>query len=463
MLGGAGSVLDFVTKVYGPTYTRPDHLAPVADALARCAIGDTRVVLAAPPRHGKSTLVLASIVRFLMLRPQSWVFFVTHSAESAQFRGAELRRLAEAAGVVLRADTQRMGRWETAAGGGVLSSGIGGGSGTGFGCTWLVIDDIYPDRVAADSALVRETTHQQILGTWFNRVTPHGSITLCGVRWHQDDTAGRVLAEDARWENVTLPALDEEGRALWPAEWPAEVLAARRAEVGPYEWQSLFQGAPAPRGASMIKEPATYTSHEIAEFLVSAPVRFFGTIAETRPQSARIILSCDPAVGVKTKNDWSVIATLAARGYGVHAEYRLLDIFRARVEMPRLVENIHRLRQQWGASCVAVECVGGFAGLPSLIRSMDSSLRILPVTPKGDKEFRAESLAAAVAAGRFRVPEKAPWLRTFLDELLAFPSARHDDQVDAVAQGVNVFALQGPPRDRAAVARRIAAALPFGV
>ena len=32
------------------------------------------------------------------------------------------------------------------------------------------------------------------------------------------------------------------------------------------------------------------------------------------------------------------------------------------------------------------------------------------------------------------LPKEAPWLATFLEELLAFPRGRHDDQVDSVSQ-----------------------------
>ena len=39
------------------------------------------------------------------------------------------------------------------------------------------------------------------------------------------------------------------------------------------------------------------------------------------------------------------------------------------------------------------------------------------------------------AGGSVRVPKSAPWLEDFTAELLAFPG-RHDDQVDALTQGL---------------------------
>ena len=42
--------------------------------------------------------------------------------------------------------------------------------------------------------------------------------------------------------------------------------------------------------------------------------------------------------------------------------------------------------------------------------------------------------SAKIEAGQVHLPKDAPWLGEFLSELLAFPSGRHDDQVDSVSQ-----------------------------
>jgi hypothetical protein len=41
---------------------------------------------------------------------------------------------------------------------------------------------------------------------------------------------------------------------------------------------------------------------------------------------------------------------------------------------------------------------------------------------------------ARFEAGRILLPNEAPWLAEFEAELLAFPSGRYDDQVDALLQ-----------------------------
>ena len=54
--------------------------------------------------------------------------------------------------------------------------------------------------------------------------------------------------------------------------------------------------------------------------------------------------------------------------------------------------------------------------------------------PKGSKRDRASQQSSKFARGRIFVPDDAPWLKAFEDELALFPHAKHDDQVDSVVQ-----------------------------
>lgn len=42
--------------------------------------------------------------------------------------------------------------------------------------------------------------------------------------------------------------------------------------------------------------------------------------------------------------------------------------------------------------------------------------------------------AAKLEAGCVFIPEQAPWLEDFRNEILQFPDGRHDDQVDSMSQ-----------------------------
>ncbi len=60
--------------------------------------------------------------------------------------------------------------------------------------------------------------------------------------------------------------------------------------------------------------------------------------------------------------------------------------------------------------------------------------RPLGQTPNGSKEDRMVAQSAKIEAGHVHLPKEADWLDTFLHELMAFPTGRHDDQVDSVSQ-----------------------------
>ena len=57
--------------------------------------------------------------------------------------------------------------------------------------------------------------------------------------------------------------------------------------------------------------------------------------------------------------------------------------------------------------------------------------------PRYDKEARLLAQSARFEAGQVHLPHDAPWLATYMDELLAFPNGRHDDQVDSTSQALH--------------------------
>jgi predicted phage terminase large subunit-like protein len=62
-------------------------------------------------------------------------------------------------------------------------------------------------------------------------------------------------------------------------------------------------------------------------------------------------------------------------------------------------------------------------------------INVTPYKPETDKRARVIAQSDLFAGGSVRFPRRAGWLEEFTAELLAFPG-RHDDQVDALTQGL---------------------------
>ena len=78
-----------------------------------------------------------------------------------------------------------------------------------------------------------------------------------------------------------------------------------------------------------------------------------------------------------------------------------------------------------------------FSGISyGLIQSLrEKHINVVDYKPKGDKQERLISQIDLFEGGSVLLPKEAPWLEDFVSELLSFPG-RHDDQVDALAQGL---------------------------
>ena len=135
--------------------------------------------------------------------------------------------------MTLAADSAAAGRWNTYHGGAYVAVGVGGGI-TGRGADIAIIDDPLKDRAEADSETIRERVWGWYRSTLYTRLMPGGAIVLCQTRWHDDDLAGRLLAEPDgdRWVVLDLPALGEDGTALWPDRYPVESPERIRTAVG---------------------------------------------------------------------------------------------------------------------------------------------------------------------------------------------------------------------------------------
>jgi predicted phage terminase large subunit-like protein len=165
-------------------------------------------------------------------------------------------------------------------------------------------------------------------------------------------------------------------------------------------------------------------------------------------------MSWDLNVKDQAKSDFTVGQVWGCR----LAQRFLLDQVRARMGFTGALQAVKDLRAKWpNANAILIE---DKANGPAVIDSLRNEIPgVIAIEPRGSKQQRAAAVTPLWQAGNIWLPrpEYAPWIADFVEEHAGFPSARHDDQVDAETQALeylrwNVAAhtdfrpAQGPPR-----------------
>jgi predicted phage terminase large subunit-like protein len=100
-----------------------------------------------------------------------------------------------------------------------------------------------------------------------------------------------------------------------------------------------------------------------------------------------------------------------------------------------LKEKAKEIAREWRPGAVVVEdASSGISLLQEL--QLDTDLPLRPQKVASDKLVRAAAAEPTISAGRVMLPEGAPWAEEFLREVCAFPSASHDDFVDALVHAI---------------------------
>jgi predicted phage terminase large subunit-like protein len=126
--------------------------------------------------------------------------------------------------------------------------------------------------------------------------------------------------------------------------------------------------------------------------------------------------------------DWTVIQVwdLASTG-----ELILVDQWRSRVSTPEVESAVLRMVKQYEIPWIGIEAAGiGLAVVQSLRRR---GLAVRALKASGNKIVRSQAAQIRMEAGTVFFPAESNWLAELETELSLFPSAPHDDQVDALS------------------------------
>lgn len=427
------SLLAFCRATF-PNYLTSEHLARVAAHLTALNDGAIRrLIVTLPPRHGKSELCSIRFPAWLLGRnPDNRYVIASYGQDLATRFSREVRAVVREEmyqrifpDVVLAEDSKSVNAWDIANHrGGLRAVGVGGAL-TGYGATGILIDDPVKSRAEADSDLYRENVWQWYRSVVYTRLEPGGWIALIMTRWHEDDLAGRILRQVEldpladRWTVLHLPAISDTNEALWPERYNLEQLRTIEANVGPREWEALYQGRP--RAA----EGALFKQH-------------WFRVEDRAPTNLRWCRFWDLAASTRTSADYTASAACAISAEGV---LYVRDIIHGRWEWPDARRIIMETARGEPGVEVGIETVGfQLAAVQDLLREPAlRSTAIRGIDIDKDKIARALPWAARAELGKL-VLISGPWVQPFISECLSFPVGAHDDRVDAVSGAMMMLA-----------------------
>jgi len=162
---------------------------------------------------------------------------------------------------------------------------------------------------------------------------------------------------------------------------------------------------------------------------------FLAMKKEDHEKKLNYYMTVDLAISDKSRADYSVFCI---GGVDEDNYLYIRNVIRDRMDGREIVDTLLALQKVYNFQAIGIEemmiskSIGPF--LREEMIKNNNFLNIIPLKPhKTDKQMRARSMQARMRAGGVKFDKSADWYLDFEDELMKFPRAKHDDQVDALA------------------------------
>lgn len=461
-------------SIIEPSQTFRDnwHIVEACKALEDVTAGKTkRIIINIPPGCMKSLLVSVFWPAWQWARnPKLRVITASYSSNITIDQNRKVRDLVTSGwyqrlfpDVKLVEDQNTKVRFNTSTGGWRIATSVGGAL-TGEHPDLIIIDDVITAEQAASDA------DRKAANTWFDRtVSTRGvargvAIVIIAQRLHEEDLPGYLLARGG-WEHVCFPMRYEkchcpgarpdgalipelpeiqrcafhkinskwrpdvrdprtiEGDLLWPIVFDETKVKQLELDLDEYGAAGQLQQRPAPGSGGLFKR-------EHFKFIDAAPA------------IARRVRGWDTAAS-DGKGDWTRGIKIAEAAGLFYVESVVGDQLG-----PDAVDKLIYVTAELDGRHVPVreEKEGGASGL-TVIQARAKLLRgydYRGVTVSGSKRVRAKPFRAQVEAGNVFLV-RGEWNEKYISELCAFPTGKHDDQVDASTCAFNAVLLEPAP------------------
>jgi predicted phage terminase large subunit-like protein len=295
----------------------------------------------------------------------------------------------------------------------------------------LALDDPHDERNSATEDQ-RIKVEMLVKKSLMPTMTPEARMVLICTRWAETDLSGR-FKNDFRadgtpvWNTIETAAIDENGKSYWEGVWSLERLEEVRDEFGEIVFQLMY-----------MNNPMGLASGEVTMDMLRQNIIDL-------PEDLEIFISVDVAESLTKRADYTVFAIVArdkpkktASGERETFNYYVLYIWRDKVKFLNCVKQLEKMYEfaedHYGpVKKVLFEKSTFQSAWGDLLVSKNPDIKIDTVPLKeGNKEWRFKSFAARAQAGRVYMNMKMKNYHIACSEIIAFPTAAHDDIVDAL-------------------------------
>ena len=417
------------------------HIEAICEHLEAVHRGEIRnLLINIPPRHAKSTIVSVGYPAWVWSKDPGHKFlYGSHAFSLAKRDSIKCRMLVKSKWFRetfkikwdLKEDQNEKMRFDNTEQGYRLATSVGG-SIIGEGGDTLVIDDPHSPQ-SVRSEVQRAAALSWADESFFTRINNPKTVSKIVIMQRLDEKdLSRHLLEQGDWEHLMLPAefeperkcstsigwedpRTEAGEALWPERFPREEIQRMAKNMGSMAAAGQLQQRPSPR------EGAIFKRKDLKFYTVLPTLEFYG-------------LSVDLPFDEGSENSFAVFQLWGKKG----ADKYLIDQtraqcnFKVQIDMIKAMVGKHpTINAKW------VEKKANGAALITTLQNLIPGL--IPVEPRGSKVLRAESVSPQFESGNIHLPDPtiAPWVGDYIEELVTFPNAEHDDQVDATTQAIS--------------------------
>lgn len=420
-------------------YKHSWYIDYICQHLEECANGKIkRLDINIPPRSLKSFIVSICFPAWVLGKDPSKKFICcSYSASLSNEMNDKTRSIVkqdwyrycfpefsldESKNTLKTKDTQK--EFTTTMGGGRYSTSTRA-TATGKGADFIICDDILnPDE--ANSDIKREGAISWVKSTLFSRFNDKKKGVIIGVaqRLHERDFTGQITKN---WTKIILPSRFEEekvfefgsinkkvasGEYLHPDRFNEEEFNETKEQMGSIFFNAQYQQNPAPDNGNVFK------------------LKWFNRYDSM--ESNETYISIDTACKPGQENDPSAFTIWQKKDnswYLKHVVNEKLEYHELKAKAKSLIEA-HKPR---------VTLIEDKSSGQSLIQDLRKELNanIIAINPTSDKKSRAYTCIDQFEAGRIFIPNSAPWLEDYLDQMKKFPNCSHDDMVDSTSQMIN--------------------------